>query len=95
MSRESYLFLGSCGLLSLCLGSLLPNTDQASITPSLSQSSVGGLLILGQVVSANFTNSLRTRNVLDGEARSDVAGETIKLAIRSKGILGSLDRLGG
>lgn len=91
----SYLFLGSFGLISLGLGSLLTSTEIASLATCLTQSSVSVILTLRKIRSADLSNGLGGRDVLDGEDGLDAGGVSLNLALGGEGLGGSSNVLGG
>lgn len=93
--RERYLFLGSLGLLSLGLGSLLTSTQVAGLAAGLTQSSVSGLLALGKIGAADLGDGVGDGSVLDGDGSRGVGGVSLNLALGGESLLGSSNVVGG
>lgn len=94
ISRESHLFLGGGGLLSLSLSPLLPDTDQAGLASGLTQPPESVLLTLWQLVTLDLADSLLAADVLDGQGSLEVSSVTLGLA-GGKGSLSSVNLLRG
>lgn len=92
--KLSHLFLGSGGLISLGLGTLLADTAVAGLGAGLTQTTVGSLLTLGKSVTLDLGNGVLLGGVGDGEGGTQAGGETLTLALGESG-LDSVDLLGG
>jgi hypothetical protein len=89
------LFLSGRLLLSLSLGTLLPDTLVAGLAAGFPQPAVCSLLTLGQVVALDLSDGLLGGGVLDGQDGANVGGVALGLALSGEGSLSGVDLLGG